>query len=59
MPLVASNRTGKEDILTFYGSAFITDSTGHIVEQANKTDDNAVLVHTFDMEKVRAVGSNQ
>lgn len=54
MPVVASNRTGTEDILTFYGSAFIADPTGGLVQQANKTDDNVVLVHEFDLEQVRA-----
>jgi N-carbamoylputrescine amidase len=54
MPVVASNRTGKEDLLTFYGSAFITDPTGHILQQANRTDDNVVLVQKFDLEKVCA-----
>ena len=52
MPLVASNRTGTEDVLTFYGSAFIADPSGALVQQANKTDDNVVLVHEFDLEKV-------
>lgn len=56
MPLVASNRTGKEDLLTFYGSAFITDSTGGLLKQANRTDDEVVLVHTFDLEKVWPMG---
>ncbi|NOR24121.1 MAG: N-carbamoylputrescine amidase, partial [Desulforhopalus sp.] len=59
MPLVASNRIGTEVAtedenchITFYGSSFIADHTGEKVQEANKTDE-AVLVHTFDLEEVR------
>ncbi len=59
MPLVASNRIGTEVAthddnynITFYGSSFIADQTGAKVKEANKTDE-AVLVHTFDLEAVR------
>ena len=59
MPLVASNRIGTEVAtedenchITFYGSSFIADQTGEKVQEANKTDE-AVLVHTFDLEEVR------
>lgn len=59
MPLVASNRIGKEVAtvdenchITFYGSSFIADYTGEKVQEANKTDET-VLVHTFDLEEVR------
>lgn len=55
MPVVATNRTGTEDLLTFYGSAFIADPTGAIVKQANRTDDMVVLVHEFDLEQVRCL----
>ncbi len=54
MPLVASNRIGKEDdkdsSMTFYGSSFITDETGTIVESASR-DKEEILLHTFDLDK--------
>ncbi len=60
MPLIASNRIGKEVAtedknchLTFYGSSFIADYTGKKVQEANKTDET-VLLHTFDLDEVRA-----
>lgn len=53
MPLVASNRIGKEDdvnsSMTFYGSSFITDEKGCIVESASR-DKEEILTHTFDLE---------
>lgn len=55
MPLVASNRIGTETegdfSITFYGSSFIADASGAKVQEANETDE-AVLVHTFDLDKV-------
>lgn len=57
MPLVASNRIGTERgqqwTTTFYGSSFITDHTGAIVKQADRTSE-AVLTATFDLEAIRA-----
>ena len=60
MPLVASNRIGTEQAmhdetleLTFYGSSFIVDHTGVKVAEANRTDES-VLVHSFDMDDIRA-----
>ncbi|UHM89111.1 N-carbamoylputrescine amidase [Rahnella victoriana] len=60
VPVIASNRIGTEKSkfipdyeMTFYGSSFITDQTGALVEQANKTDE-AVLVHTFDLDAIAA-----
>lgn len=54
MPLVASNRIGTEDdinsSMTFYGSSFITDETGTIVESASR-DKEEILTHTFDLDK--------
>jgi N-carbamoylputrescine amidase len=58
MPLVASNRIGVErsttsDMeMTFYGSSFIADQNGEKVAVANKIDET-VLVHRFDMDKIR------
>jgi len=65
MPVIASNRFGKEtykDILgkdpkdddlhiTFYGSSFIANEHGQMVEEA-KEDEQTVLVHTFDLDDI-------
>lgn len=58
MPLIASNRIGTEvatnddqSSITFYGSSFITDHTGAIVQEANRIDEQ-VLVHTFDLDQI-------
>ena len=58
MPLVASNRIGNEPgrngtEITFYGSSFISDSTGAKVAEANRTDET-VLTATFDLDAVEA-----
>ena len=54
VPVLASNRIGTEtegkSSMTFYGSSFITDETGGIVEEADRTTE-AVLVHTFDLDQ--------
>ena len=64
MPLMASNRIGLETVkpsdannhqsssLTFYGSSFIADQTGAIVEQASR-DQEEILIHTFDLDEIR------
>lgn len=55
MPLVASNRIGTEideTSMTFYGTSFITDETGEIIKQSNRTDES-VLVAEFDLDKIR------
>ena len=63
MPVIAANRTGEEIVtpckenqnqsssLTFYGSSFITDCTGEIIESADRTSDCA-LVHEFDLDEI-------
>lgn len=60
VPVIASNRIGTEtskyitDLsMTFYGSSFIADQTGELLQQANKTDET-VLVQTFDLDAIRA-----
>jgi N-carbamoylputrescine amidase len=57
VPVVASNRIGVETsescTLTFYGSSFIADHEGRLVEEASR-DRQEVLVHSFDLEKIRA-----
>ena len=55
MPVVASNRIGREtdeDLeMTFYGSSFIADNHGEIVEQADDCTET-VLVHEFDLDEL-------
>ena len=57
VPVIASNRIGTEASddcsLTFYGSSFISDHFGTLVEEASR-DRQEVLVHTFDLEVCRA-----
>ena len=56
VPLIASNRIGKEDgevcSLEFYGSSFIADQTGAKDEEAGETDEE-ILLHEFDLEEIR------
>ena len=64
MPLVAANRIGTETVtpspdnqnqsssLTFYGSSFIADETGGLVEQADR-ESACILTHTFDLDEIR------
>ena len=64
MPLIAANRIGTETVqpsednqhqsssLTFYGSSFIADETGALVEQADR-ENEGVLTHTFDLDEIR------
>lgn len=55
MPVIASNRIGTEtddeSSMTFYGSSFIADSTGAIVEEADRGHE-MVLVHEFDLDEI-------
>ncbi len=56
MPVVASNRIGTETApdgreVTFYGSSFIADQTGHLVAKAGR-DGEEVLSATFDLGKI-------
>lgn len=55
MPVIASNRIGTEtddeSSMTFYGSSFIADQTGTIVEEANR-ETESVLVHEFDLDAI-------
>lgn len=58
MPVIASNRIGTEtddeSSMTFYGSSFIADQTGTIVEEADR-ETEAVLVHEFDLDAIAQV----
>lgn len=53
MPVIASNRIGTEvdqdTSMTFYGSSFIADETGELVEEADRSTE-MVLTHTFDLD---------
>lgn len=63
MPVIAANRIGLEDVkpckenggqessLNFYGSSFMTDETGDIVEDAPR-DKEQVLIHTYDLDEI-------
>lgn len=55
VPLVAANRIGTETIedsrITFYGSSFITDERGQLVETADRTSE-MVITHTFDLDAI-------
>ncbi len=63
VPVIAANRIGEEKVspvkennnqssaLVFYGSSFITDETGEVLEDAGRTEED-VLLHTFDLDAV-------
>lgn len=63
VPVIAANRIGEESVtpskdnnnqasaLTFYGSSFITDETGEVVEDAGRTEEKVIL-YTFDMDAI-------
>lgn len=55
VPVIASNRIGNErhdDIeINFYGSSFITDSKGRIVEQADRHQET-ILLYSFDLKAI-------
>jgi N-carbamoylputrescine amidase len=57
MPLIAANRIGTERgghwSVTYYGSSFIADHTGAIVQQADRSSE-AVLTASFDLHALRA-----
>src|SRR5690554_4443227 len=58
MPLVASNRVGREEQdgydITFYGASFIADQFGEKVQEANGTDET-VLVQQFDLDQLEHI----
>ena len=65
MPVVAANRVGTEEVLpcaengnqssalTFYGSSFITDSTGEVVEEMDRVSEGFIL-HRFDLDELES-----
>ena len=64
VPVIAANRVGTETVtpddgnagqssaLTIYGSSFITDERGEILESADRTSD-CVLLHEIDLDETR------
>ncbi|KAK8933233.1 N-carbamoylputrescine amidase [Platanthera zijinensis] len=60
VPLVASNRIGKETIetehgdstITFYGNSFIAGPTGELVALANDKDE-AILTAEFNLDRIK------
>lgn len=61
VPVIASNRIGREIgdscELTFYGSSFIADETGKMLQIAGRSEE-AVLLQSFDLEAIRALRVN-
>lgn len=63
IPVIASNRIGEERVtptknnhqqdsaLVFYGSSFISNETGEILEAAGRTEE-CVICHEFDLDEV-------
>lgn len=63
IPVIAANRYGLESVkpcaenanqessLLFYGSSFITDETGEILQQADRESD-AVLIQELDLDQI-------
>jgi len=56
MPVLASNRIGvepgKQWTVQYYGSSFITDHTGAVIQQADRTTE-AILTASFDLNAIR------
>jgi N-carbamoylputrescine amidase len=56
MPVLAANRvgteTGRQWTVSYYGSSFIADHTGGILEQAGRNGE-AIVVTTFDLQVIR------
>lgn len=64
VPVVAANRIGLESVepceenggqtssLTFYGSSFMTDGTGELLQGASR-DQEEILIQTYDLEALR------
>ena len=62
MPVVAANRIGTETVepcqengnqsssLTFYGSSFITDAIGEVVEEMDRVSEG-FIIHKFDLDE--------
>ena len=65
MPVIAANRIGLESVepckenamqsssLNFYGSSFMTNETGELLETASR-DKEEILIHTYDLDEIAA-----
>ena len=51
IPVVAANRVGDEGGQRFYGTSFISDHTGEVVAELDRSE-NGVIVHVFDLDQV-------
>ena len=49
--LPSPENNGQSSTLTFYGSSFITDETGEILEDAGRTEEKVIL-HSFDRSAI-------
>jgi len=60
MPLIASNRTGREEQedyhIDFYGSSFIADPFGAKLAELNESGEG-VLLHSFDLDRLEHLRS--
>lgn len=64
IPVIVANRIGEEKVepcienggqhssLIFYGSSFMSDETGEIVESASR-DREEILIHEYDLDKIQ------
>ena len=56
MPMIAANRIdveqGKQWSVRYYGSSFITDHTGALIEQADRVSES-ILTASFDLDVIR------
>jgi N-carbamoylputrescine amidase len=61
VPVIASNRIGKESskdkAMEFYGSSFICDETGAMLQTADRKSET-VLTATFDLDRIRLYRRN-
>lgn len=53
VPVAAANRTGVENGQSYYGSSFITDQSGAMVQKFDRTEEG-ILIHSFDFKTIAA-----
>jgi N-carbamoylputrescine amidase len=51
IPVAAANRVGTEGVQTFYGTSFITDETGEVLADLDRTEEGVALA-TIDLDQV-------
>jgi N-carbamoylputrescine amidase len=62
VPVIASNRVGREEsakgdkAITFYGSSFMSDHTGRLVEDTGRYQETA-LIHSFNLTEIASYRS--